>query len=151
MTEPRFEPGSEAPESRPLEPQPGLSPTMRGCLLGAGIVITVLIILFLIGVWVLRNHSGDILAWSLERAKPEILTFLSPDHRLEQRKAFSQAYDQMVLELKRLGVEEFTVRHSQSFEFYQKMLLDRRITLEESQKWLEIWEEEMKKPSSQEK
>ena len=151
MTEPRFEPGSEAPESRPLEPQPGLSPTMRGCLLGAGIVITVLIILFLIGVWVLRNHSGDILAWSLERAKPEILTFLSPDHRLEQRKAFSQAYDQMVLELKRTGVEEFTIRHSQSFEFYQKMLLDRRITLEESQKWLEMWEEEMKKPSSQEK
>jgi len=145
---PDFPQSHQAPGSEPVEPKGGLSPVMKGCLIGAGAVVALLIVIFLVGSWVFQKHSGTILAWSLERAKPEIMSLLSPDHKLEERREFSQVYDQMLSEIRATKMEEFGRKHHKSFAFYQEMILDRKITREESQKWIELWrEEEGKKPS----
>jgi len=137
-----FEPGSEI---APPPIQPGAkqsSDWLKGCLVAAGVAAILCIVVLALAGWFFYNKAGPLMAEILDKAKPEYMSMLTPDHTPEQKAELEKTYDQLSREIREKGMINGFMLHEKSLRILQTITADQKIDVEESRLWLEEWKRE---------
>ncbi len=134
--------GSAQPGSQPIQPQKKSSGWLKGCLIAAGVVAILIVLVAGIGGWYGIKHGGEWFAKALELGRPEFLAQLGADFTPEQRAEVEQTYDQMVAAFKQEGFIQIMTKHEKSFRLFQAITIDKKITPDEARLWIDAWTEE---------
>jgi hypothetical protein len=127
---------------QPISPGKKSSGLLKGCLIIAGILAIIFVLVLAVGGWLAYSKGGKLIATAMETAKPEFLGYMSEDHAPEERAEMEQAYDDMVRQMKDEGMIQLFTRHEKSFRIFQAITADDKVTPDESRLWLEEWNRE---------
>jgi len=137
-------PGTGIPGVQPVGPEKS-SGCIRGCLIAAGVLVILLILVLGLGGWLFYSKSSNWIAIAMEKGKPEVMSCLTPDHSPEERAEFEKAYDEMAGAVKKDGFVKSVLEHENSWRSLQAITADKKIDLEESRRWVSEWNQEMER------
>jgi len=138
-----FEPAHEVAPP-PIQPGAKKSSGWQGCLIAAGLAAVLFIVVLAAAGWFFYSKSGPLMAAILDKAKPEYLAMLTPDHTPEQKAEVEKTYDQLVKEVREKGLFNGLAVHEKSFRILQAATADKKVDGEESRLWLDEWGKEEK-------
>lgn len=143
-----IEPGRRMAElgPEPVEPGGGSWSLGKGCLILAGIIMVLLVLGLGIGGYFLYTKAGELTGELFEKSKSEVLGYLADDLTEEERAEVERVYEEMVQELKTDGLFQFALQHGKSMEVFSEITADKRITKEESERWVQEWNKEQAQP-----
>ena len=111
----------------------------KGCLIGCltvlGIVVVGIIIIILIAVF----KGEDIIMSVLEQAKVGTAYLLTEDHTDEEKARFQDAFSEVINEIRAAGFTEGTQNNKGLIYELQNIIEDRRITRDESARWIQLY------------
>ena len=139
----------------PVQPPPVVAPGqssssgwLKGCLIAAGIVIAVVLVIAAVGGYAVYKKAGPLTAMGMEQGKPEVMAKLTPEVNAEQRAEFEKTYDQMLSEFKSKGFADVIIAHSKSFQLMQTIAADGKITPDEAKSWVDEFNKEEAAPAA---
>ncbi len=139
--------GPAAVGPQPISPGKKSSGILKGCLIIAGALTIIFVLILAVGGWLAWSQGGKLMATAMEAGKPEFLGYLSEDHTPEERAEMEKAYDDMVRQMKDTGLIQLFTRHEKSFRIFQAIIADNKITPDESKLWLDEWNRENSTPA----
>jgi hypothetical protein len=136
----RPDPPGAAPPSQ-FGPQPigpgGESSAWKYIFIGCAVVAVIGIIALAGFCTYMGKRGNSLIASVLDMGKPEYMKMLTEGHTEEQREEFSRHYDLLGEKLTEKGLFKFSTEYGEVFEEFSRMAQDNKITVEESQGWIE--------------
>jgi len=111
-----------------------------GCLTIAGIFVAIVIIVVL--VFMFRGDA--IMRQVFEQAKEGTAFMLTEDHTEQQKQQFMQVFAEFIDTVEAGGMKHMAERlnaHKAAVRDLQQMIADRRITVQESQAWIALYQQ----------
>jgi hypothetical protein len=111
----------------------------KGCLIGCLTVIGIFVVAVIIIALIVVFQGEDILMSVLAQAKVGTAYLLTEDHTDEEKARFQDAFSEVVNEIRVAGFTEGTKNNKGLIYELQNIIEDRRITRDESTRWIQLY------------
>jgi len=111
----------------------------KGCLIGCLTIIGIVVVGIIIIVLIIIFKGDDIIMNVLNQAKVGTAYLLTEDHTDEEKQRFQDAFSELIDEINTLGFTEGTQKNRALIYELQDIIEDRRITREESTRWVQLY------------
>jgi hypothetical protein len=130
----------------PIQPQPGYagektSPVWKYMALGCGGLLLLFVIIGLVTCVAVYIKGADVMVGVLRENRAELYNQLTDDHSQAQRERFEEDFETFLDEFEQAGLIKFMEFFEEEFRELQLIMTDKIITVDESQRWCDNFEE----------
>ena len=111
----------------------------KGCLIGLLTIVGIVVVGIVAVIIILSVKGDDIMKAVFEQAKDTMPQLLTENHTQEERAEFTKYFDQFIDDVTKEGLQEGIGQYQDVIKQLQVMIEDRRITRDESERWIELY------------
>ncbi len=111
----------------------------KGCLVGCLTVLGIIVLGILIVVLIVVFKGDDIIMSVLNQAKVGTAYLLTEDHTDEEKQRFVDTFSEVIDEIKAIGFTDGVQNNKGLIYELQNIIEDRRITRDESERWIKLY------------